>query len=42
MLIDCDKCEMRDVECSDCVVTALLGALTVKVSGHHRDPATAR
>lgn len=26
MLIDCDKCEMRDIECSDCVVTALLGA----------------
>ena len=25
MLIDCDQCEMRDVACSDCVVTALLG-----------------
>ena len=26
MLIDCDRCEMRDVACGDCVVTALLGA----------------
>jgi hypothetical protein len=26
MLIDCDTCEMRDIECADCVVTALLGA----------------
>ncbi|HEV2374122.1 MAG TPA: hypothetical protein VGS19_18445 [Streptosporangiaceae bacterium] len=25
MLIDCDRCEMRDIACSDCVVTALLG-----------------
>jgi hypothetical protein len=26
MLIDCDRCEMRDIACDDCVVTALLGA----------------
>jgi hypothetical protein len=26
MLIDCDQCEMRDVACADCVVTALLGS----------------
>ena len=26
MLIDCDRCEMRDVACADCVVTALLDA----------------
>ena len=26
MIIDCDRCEMRDVACDDCVVTALLGA----------------
>ena len=26
MIIDCDQCEMRDVACDDCVVTALLGA----------------
>ena len=25
MLIDCDRCEMRDIACDDCVVTALLG-----------------
>jgi hypothetical protein len=25
MLIDCDQCEMRDVACPDCVVTALRG-----------------
>ncbi|HWG61689.1 MAG TPA: hypothetical protein VG253_08255 [Streptosporangiaceae bacterium] len=24
MLIDCDQCEMRDIACRDCVVTALL------------------
>lgn len=26
MLIDCDRCELRDLACDDCVVTALLGA----------------
>lgn len=26
MIIDCDRCEMRDVACDDCVVTALLGS----------------
>jgi hypothetical protein len=25
MLIDCDRCEMRDIACGDCVVGALLG-----------------
>src|SRR5258705_10536284 len=24
MLIECDRCEMRDIACPDCVVTALL------------------
>ena len=24
MLIDCDRCEMRDIACRDCVVTALI------------------
>ncbi len=24
MLIECDRCEMRDIACADCVVTALL------------------
>lgn len=26
MIIDCDSCEMRDLACDDCVVTALLGS----------------
>ncbi len=26
MIIDCDRCEMRDVACGDCVMTVLLGA----------------
>jgi hypothetical protein len=26
VLIDCDGCAMRDLACSDCVVTVLLGA----------------
>ena len=25
MLIDCDTCAMRDIACSDCVMTMLLG-----------------
>ena len=25
MLIDCDSCEVRNVACSDCVVSVLLG-----------------
>jgi hypothetical protein len=25
MLIDCNSCAARDLECDDCVVTALLG-----------------
>ena len=25
MLIDCDRCEVRDLACADCVVTVLLG-----------------
>jgi hypothetical protein len=25
MLIDCDRCTMRDIACADCVVTVLLG-----------------
>jgi hypothetical protein len=26
MLIECDRCVMRDIACSDCVVTVLLSA----------------
>ena len=25
MIIDCDMCTMRDIACTDCVVTVLLG-----------------
>ena len=25
MLIDCDTCQVRDVQCGDCVMTVLLG-----------------
>ncbi len=25
MLIDCDRCAMRDIACADCMVTAVLG-----------------
>lgn len=25
MIIDCDSCEVRDLACSDCVVTYVLG-----------------
>ncbi len=31
MLIECDRCVMRDIACPDCVVTALLG-------DHERQP----
>ncbi len=26
MLLDCDSCAVRDLQCGDCVVTVLLGA----------------
>jgi hypothetical protein len=26
MIIDCDRCEMRNIACDDCVVSVLLGA----------------
>jgi hypothetical protein len=25
MLADCDRCELRDIACADCVITALPG-----------------
>jgi len=28
MLIDCERCEMRDIVCAECVVTTLLGQTT--------------
>ena len=32
MIIDCDRCEMRDIACDDCVVNALLGSPAAEVS----------
>lgn len=26
MIVDCDRCEVRDIACGDCVVGVLLGA----------------
>lgn len=33
MLIDCDRCEMRNIACDDCMVTALLGTAPAEVPG---------
>lgn len=30
MLIDCERCQMRELACDDCVVTALLGEAPVR------------
>jgi hypothetical protein len=34
MLIDCSSCIMRDIACSDCVVTALLGPMPESLDTH--------
>lgn len=34
MLIDCSSCVMRDIACSDCVVTALLGPMPESLADH--------
>ncbi|MGA0003036.1 MAG: hypothetical protein ACO3GT_02930 [Candidatus Nanopelagicales bacterium] len=34
MLIDCASCVMRDIACSDCVVTALLGPMPESLDQH--------
>lgn len=34
MLIDCSSCVMRDIACSDCVVTALLGPMPESLEPH--------
>lgn len=34
MLIDCSSCIMRDIACSDCVVTALLGPMPESLDSH--------
>jgi hypothetical protein len=33
MLIDCDRCEMRDIACVDCVVGALLNIDAAREEG---------
>jgi hypothetical protein len=37
MLIDCDRCTMRDIACADCVVTVLLGPPGVARPGFDDD-----
>ena len=33
MIIDCDRCRMRDIACQDCVVSVLLGPPGAAVEG---------
>jgi hypothetical protein len=33
MIIDCDRCRMRDIACADCVVSVLLGPPGAAVEG---------
>jgi hypothetical protein len=34
MIVDCDGCVMRDIACSDCVVTVLLGPINGSITEH--------
>lgn len=36
MHIDCDRCEMRGLACSDCVVSVLLGPIDNELGGEER------
>jgi hypothetical protein len=38
MLIDCEKCEVRNVGCADCVVSVMLGdpVETLEIGDHER------
>ena len=43
MLIDCDDCAVRDLQCGDCVMTVLLGASGFgTTSAHEVDAGEAR
>ena len=43
MLIDCDDCAVRDLQCGDCVMTVLLGASGFGTeSSHEVDAGVAR
>jgi hypothetical protein len=33
MIIDCDRCEVRNIACDDCVVSVLLAAPSAQESG---------
>lgn len=35
MILDCASCVMKDLACSDCVVTMLLGPIDGSVVAHH-------
>lgn len=37
MLIDCDRCEMRNIACSDCVVNVLLGGEVSELDGAEQE-----
>jgi alkylhydroperoxidase family enzyme len=39
MIIDCDACAVRDLECDDCVVTVMLGMPPVRGSVPETDEA---
>ncbi len=42
MLIDCDACAVRDLQCGDCVMTVLLGTSPVSRRGtYEADPGEA-
>ncbi len=41
MIIDCDRCTMRDIACADCVVTVLLGPPGAAVLGFDEEETTA-
>ncbi len=33
MIIDCERCEVRDIACDDCVVSVLLDAAPTRIDG---------
>ena len=37
MIIDCNSCVMRDIACSECVVTSLLGPIDLAKDGQALD-----
>jgi hypothetical protein len=41
MIIDCDRCTMRDIACADCVVSVLLAPPGTALSGFDEEERTA-